>query len=604
MNFILKSSVERKGLSSYRSFSLRHRFVLFFSLIACCIILTFTVLLVFFDITGSGEKSIYHYLENELIHISQGAREDFGNLTATGIHLAEELGLMSQEYLRKHHLSPSEFLCSSAHMEQLLMEQTKSMISVAEHTACGGLFIIWDDERLPTKNTQDSKTGIFIKRTQPLSTPSVAPKLYYLRGPASIAREHQIELLGQWKMYYQKSELDFFSKTITTAKENISLPISKLYYWSERVGLTQNSEEGLLLCVPIRLTDGTVLGICGIEISDRMFKQLYSPSESTFPGIFTILAPGKEDIFYSDQGLIAGNSYLTGTFVTSPLTSPLNFLDREGEFPFFEGNFGKYGGLSEEFKLYPTGSPYEDMKWYMAVLMPDQLLKNEIKGNSTTLFFIVVLLFILSMVACYFISSSFLKPIKKGLSSIHERAFESEKAEFGVFEIDQLFEVLAKDMRSHKEEIKRLTLEKEKIEMEANRLAYDRKKEIDPADYQIFIDSLSTLTPAETQIFHLYLEGKLPKEILEELGIKENTLKYHNRNIYSKLGVSSTEVKGKFIFFPTVFRKYIFLSVIHIFFHFWHLIHTACSWLSNFLFCGLFFVFTSWQASLPLVQLV
>lgn len=53
---------------------------------------------------------------------------------------------------------------------------------------------------------------------------------------------------------------------------------------------------------------------------------------------------------------------------------------------------------------------------------------------------------------------------RKGLSSIHERAFESEKAEFGVFESDQLFEVLAKDMRSHKEEIKRLTLEKEKIE--------------------------------------------------------------------------------------------------------------------------------------------
>ena len=36
-----------------------------------------------------------------------------------------------------------------------------------------------------------------------------------------------------------------------------------------------------------------------------------------------------------------------------------------------------------------------------------------------------------------------------------------------------------------------------------------------------------------------YLEGKSTKEIMEEMSIKENTLKYHNKNIYSKLGVSS-----------------------------------------------------------------
>ena len=37
----------------------------------------------------------------------------------------------------------------------------------------------------------------------------------------------------------------------------------------------------------------------------------------------------------------------------------------------------------------------------------------------------------------------------------------------------------------------------------------------------------------------LYLAGKSTKEIMAELNIKENTLKYHNKNIYSKLGVSS-----------------------------------------------------------------
>lgn len=40
-------------------------------------------------------------------------------------------------------------------------------------------------------------------------------------------------------------------------------------------------------------------------------------------------------------------------------------------------------------------------------------------------------------------------------------------------------------------------------------------------------------------IYQLYLDGKGTKEIMQEMNIKENTLKFHNKNIYSKLGVSS-----------------------------------------------------------------
>ena len=54
-----------------------------------------------------------------------------------------------------------------------------------------------------------------------------------------------------------------------------------------------------------------------------------------------------------------------------------------------------------------------------------------------------------------------------------------------------------------------------------------------------FAKHISALTPTEKLVYDLYIEGKTTKEILAELNIKENTLKYHNRNIYSKLGVSS-----------------------------------------------------------------
>ena len=71
------------------------------------------------------------------------------------------------------------------------------------------------------------------------------------------------------------------------------------------------------------------------------------------------------------------------------------------------------------------------------------------------------------------------------------------------------------------------------------RLAYSRQQEIDPDDFQYFLKGIHQLTPTERKVFDLYLDGKNAKEILTILNITENTLKFHNKNIYNKLGVSS-----------------------------------------------------------------
>lgn len=58
-------------------------------------------------------------------------------------------------------------------------------------------------------------------------------------------------------------------------------------------------------------------------------------------------------------------------------------------------------------------------------------------------------------------------------------------------------------------------------------------------DIEVFTQGLDTLTPTERIIYNAYLAGKSSKEVMSELNIKENTLKFHNKNLYSKLGVSS-----------------------------------------------------------------
>ena len=65
-------------------------------------------------------------------------------------------------------------------------------------------------------------------------------------------------------------------------------------------------------------------------------------------------------------------------------------------------------------------------------------------------------------------------------------------------------------------------------------------QESEPVDeYQKFCDGIPLLTVTERKVFDLYVDGKGTKETAEEIGIKETTLKFHNKNIYAKLGISS-----------------------------------------------------------------
>lgn len=56
---------------------------------------------------------------------------------------------------------------------------------------------------------------------------------------------------------------------------------------------------------------------------------------------------------------------------------------------------------------------------------------------------------------------------------------------------------------------------------------------------KFIVSQIPHLTTSERAIYDCYLKGMSTKEVLKEMSIAENTLKFHNKNIYSKLGVSS-----------------------------------------------------------------
>lgn len=85
-------------------------------------------------------------------------------------------------------------------------------------------------------------------------------------------------------------------------------------------------------------------------------------------------------------------------------------------------------------------------------------------------------------------------------------------------------------------------IQDDKIKFQILASAKPGQEDIFPLDcekIQVFEAGLPTLTATEQKVYTLLSQEKTTAEILDTLHIKENTLKYHNKNIYGKLGVTS-----------------------------------------------------------------
>lgn len=150
-----------------------------------------------------------------------------------------------------------------------------------------------------------------------------------------------------------------------------------------------------------------------------------------------------------------------------------------------------------------------------------------------------------------FFARQYIRPLINILDSIRKKEYIQNNTY--TEEMKDLIVFLAEQDRMNEEELSRLRREKMDAMLAANeleskfheaekqneRLAYSRKDEIDPDDYENFKNGLAMLTGKEQEVFAFYMQGKTVKEIMAVLGLQESTVRFHNKNIYAKLGVHS-----------------------------------------------------------------
>ena len=270
----------------------------------------------------------------------------------------------------------------------------------------------------------------------------------------------------------------------------------------------------MLLCVPIVGSDGTVYGVCGVEISALYFQLSYPVVEGQFGSAVTALAPIQDGRLLLHDGLIGS---VSGTYLDGRETLTIHQGRYYNEYATGDN---RYIGLHQAIPI--SKGEAENTVWAAAVLIPQDSYAAYTAYVQQTWIIAALGLLLALLAFSFFLARRFVKPITDSLKRFQQDELPEQGISSGISEVDELAAFLNARARNQR-------LEQGELPPNIAEL------------FDQFVSRKDLLTEAERNILRYYIEGHEIGEIPELAFISMSTVRKHNRSIYEKLGVASRD---------------------------------------------------------------
>lgn len=484
--------------------------------ILLCLLASFLFLLGRFD--GTAEAT-FNTLSLQAEVFDRDISMYFDTVIAKSISLSKSTTALTEGYMKKHGLSFNSLDNSVYHIENIESEYMDLLSRELLRADCSGAFIMLNTSR--TASNENSKAGVYIQKDVLGSDKKDAMLLY--RGTAALGKEKGIMPHRKWNLEFKRDGFPNYDEIFYSDRNALEYSCRL----TDIIVLPGMSERVMLVAIPLRSKNGVPLGICGFEVSESLFKASHA-QPTMLKHLTCVFSHKAENVVDCNRGMSCGIE--NGYFL--PAKGVLEIKALGNGLKVFENEHGSYVGISADLPLCITNNSYE-----ITVMIPrDDYARNR-AVEFLQITWIVLLSAFASVFLCMYFSKRYISPVVIGLNKLKQAEIDMERS--NIAEIDELFDYLAEKSRSYRQSIESLNRANEQAQSTIEKIAYDRKKEVAPDDYEFFIKGVKTLTPAERNIFNMYLAGKNIRQIADENNIKEATVKFHNHNIYDKLGVTN-----------------------------------------------------------------
>lgn len=451
------------------------------------------------------------------------------NVSVMGIHLSQDMTAIIEEQTSDFS-SLNGDVAAVGDLQEAMLEP---LCQYVRQTDCSGAFIMLGAS-LSSDPAVDSHAGLYVQRSNAEHTTS---DLLLYRGMADIGRQHRVMPHRKWAQEFCPADFPGLADQLEAA----SAPIERACRTTELLTLPGTTEQAILLSVPMVGADGRVYGLCGFSVNQTYFSAHHA-QPSAVSSLACVLSDAAEGLDVQ-RGLL---TYPTGDFCFVP-DELLEKRSLRGGLSAFVGTELSFVGISEPFTVAVGDEAPHDL----TVLIPKSdydraLLKSRLEAAG-----VLMLLLFFAVSCCLFYTRRYLRPILRDIERLKDESGGTQMT------FDELQPVSAR-LRSHEQTI--TVLETEKLDLqgqvehmqsqvvdtqeqlddslaEIRRLAYLGKKELDPADYQKFLEGYAKLSSKELEICAALAKGLSARQCAEQTGNALSTIDTYRKRVYGKTNI-------------------------------------------------------------------
>lgn len=367
-------------------------------------------------------ESRKNYLENEMIG-------SWMNLNYT----AEVINEHAERLLNSGEIDLASLDDGSDEAVPLLSAVSGSLLDMMRSNRVTGTFIILntDDLSVDKANGQyKDKPGIYLRDSDPQAQPSFRNQdILIERAPISLVQQMGIATDTTWNPRFEFQEksqpyYDFLYKPYQAAYENPEYTMENCGYWSQAFQLFGMGNECIAYAIPLRLSDGSVYGVLGIDITLEYLQEFLPNDEIDEKGEGTYILSLHQEEGVLSSALVNGSSYVEDAKANQDTGIDIS----------------KYYTYSEELNLYNSNTPFSHEKWTLTAAAPLGSIMEFAKKVEYALAAAVAVTILIGLAGSFLISYMLQKPVSALSKEI--RTKDPRKRirlqETGIEEIDQM----------------------------------------------------------------------------------------------------------------------------------------------------------------------
>lgn len=331
----------------------------------------------------------------------------YDGLAVMSVQLSCSATKILEEYLYENNIAFDDLNGSELHIENLqekLIDQLRHKLWEAD---CTGAFVMLNVQvNSNVENAKTSRTGIYLQRNS-LEVADSQVLLY--RGLAKTGKDHGCMPHRKWRLEFDTNLFPNYDEI----KSEAELPLNQSYRISDVVLLPGTDQHVMLMTVPLLSKDGEFYGICGFELNEGYFKQIFAqPSE--FDRVIFCISKSSEELILSESTTLSAG--VLNEYYLEP-NDRFTFKSFGGGLMEYCGENEAYIGVTKEIRICPNTCTS-----VISVLIPKQDYERMASDDMLHIMLLIIIFLIVLVGLSMFFARRFLRPVKSALDSIRKRS--------------------------------------------------------------------------------------------------------------------------------------------------------------------------------------